>query len=76
MIEIAGFKAPDYVLLLISYPLLVAVTFVAWLATRVRPKGKNLSLRFRFLGLAFQIENGDGDKPMNRRKDDEPSKID
>lgn len=59
MIELAGFRAPDYVLLLIAYPLLLAVTSVAWLATRVRPKGKRLSLRFQFLGFKFQIENGD-----------------
>lgn len=59
MVELAGFRVPDYILLLIAYPLLLAVTSVAWLATRVRPKGRRLSLRFRFLGLGFQIENGD-----------------
>lgn len=59
IVELAGFRAPDYLLLLIAYPLLLAVTSVAWLATRVRPKGRRLSLRFRFLGLSFQIENGD-----------------
>lgn len=59
MVELAGFRAPDYVLLLTAYPLLLAVVGIMWLVTRVRPKGKYLSLRFRLLGLSFRIENGD-----------------
>lgn len=59
MIELAGFRAPDYILILIAYPLLLVVASVVWLATRVRPKGKRLSLRFQFLGFKFRIENGD-----------------
>lgn len=57
-VEIAGFRASDYALLLIAYPALLVLTVVAWLVTRVRPEGRSLSLRFRTLGLSFQIENG------------------
>lgn len=71
MVELAGFRAPDYILLLIAYPLLLAVTGIAWFATRVRPKGKRLSLRFRFLGLSFQIENGDANPTSNERTNHE-----
>lgn len=67
-VEFAGFRAPDYILLLIAYPFLLAVTGVAWFATRVRPKGRRLSLRFRFLGLGFQIENGDANLTSNERQ--------
>lgn len=71
MVEFTGFRIPDYVLLLIAYPLLLAITSIVWFATRVRPKGKSLSLRFRFLSLSFQIENGDAFSTSDESKDHE-----
>lgn len=68
MVELADLRVPDYILLLIAYPFLLAVTGVMWFATRVRPKGKYLSLRFRFFGLCFRIENGCANSTSNERR--------
>lgn len=57
-IEIAGFRAPDYIFLLVAYPALLVFAVVAWFVTRVRPKGRNLLLQFRVLGFSFQVKNG------------------
>lgn len=73
MVEIAGFRAPDYVLLLIAYPALLVVTVVAWLATRVRPKGKSLLLQIRLFGLSFQIKNGHVERQNSSGEIDESS---
>lgn len=58
IIEVAGHRVPDYVLLLTAYPALLIVMVITWLVTRVRPKKSILLLQFRAFGLSLQIKNG------------------